>query len=103
MLLENILSIIWGENYHGKVNTTSKYYINRSIWVEDRRSPNNKKRRQKSLKSRKVTSDKNPYIVTSSLLSKSRAILGELWNKNLAKNVKKIDIGVINFSYQNIL
>ena len=34
------------------------------------------KRRQKSLKSRKVTSDKNPYIVTSSLLSKSRAILG---------------------------
>lgn len=55
--------------------------------------PTIKREDKKSLKSRKVTSDKNPYIVTSSLLSKSRAILGELWNKNLAKNVKKIDIG----------
>lgn len=55
--------------------------------------PTIKREDKKSLKSRKVTSDKNPSIVTSSLLSKSRAILGELWNKNLAKNVKKIDIG----------
>ena len=42
MLLENILSIIWGEKLPRK-RTTSKYYINRSIWIEDRRSPNNKR------------------------------------------------------------